>query len=383
MRRLLALAALSALLLVSVVTAQVRYRDPVFTGSNVQAGIQYGSAVNRYSQRTEALLLDLYTPVGDTETRRPAVVVVHGGGFVSGSRGSSRFVAMCRDFARRGYVAATIDYRLAPSTQQRKLPESAEDAQEDTKAAVRWLRKNAVSLGVDTGKIAAIGSSAGGYAVVMASYYREEGKSGNAGFASTIQAVTDLWGGTFDVNEIEAGETPIVIVHGTNDSVVSFQNALDLQKQCGKVGIPVDWHPLTGLGHAPWTEYANLMRWSYDWYYRHLRLAQKNGLTARAGYRSPGTLTFDLVGPAGADAVLYLSFSPASIPFAPHGVIGLNPATLIPMAAMRLPATPGIAERPVTFAVPAGLSGYALHWQAILIDGAKIVSLTNPVKTAF
>ncbi|HHI68479.1 MAG TPA: alpha/beta hydrolase, partial [Planctomycetes bacterium] len=165
----------------------IRFRDPVFSRVNVAKAVPYGAAVNRYTRKMETLLMDIYTPKGDTLAKRPAVVIVHGGGWVSGSRASFQFVRMAKDFALRGYVAASIDYRMAPSKLVRKLPESAEDSQEDTKAAVRFLRRYASRYGVDPGRIAAAGGSAGGFAVVMASYYKEEGKSGNPGWSSKIQ----------------------------------------------------------------------------------------------------------------------------------------------------------------------------------------------------
>ncbi len=184
---------LSCLLPLPPAAAQtaLRFRDPVFSRVDVAKAVPYGAAVNRYTQKTETLLMDIYTPHGDTLRGRPAVVLVHGGGWVSGSRTSFPFVRMAKDLAARGYVAASIDYRMAPSYRVRKLPESAEDSQEDTKAAVRFLRRYASRYGVDPGRIAAAGGSAGGFAVVMASYYKEEGKSGNAGWSSKIQAVAD------------------------------------------------------------------------------------------------------------------------------------------------------------------------------------------------
>lgn len=368
-----------------VASAQVRYRDPVFTHVDVTSALAYGAAVNRYTQKLETLYLDLYTPHGDTEVKRPAVVVVHGGGWVSGSRTNSRFKTLCQDFAMRGYVAVSIDYRMAPNTQQRKLPESAWDSQEDTKAAVRYLRLHAKTYGVDSHRIAAIGSSAGAYAVVMAAYYAAEGNSGNPGHSSKIQAVTDLWGGTYDLKEIEAGEAPLLIAHGTLDPVVPYQNALDLEARCKAVKIPVELHPLTGLGHGPWSEYSKILDWSLDWYYRHLTLAQKDGLRALPGYASPGNLTLELTGPAGMDALLVASFLPARIDLGPLGVVGLNPAHPILAVGVRLPVMPGIAVEPVKFIVPPGLTGFSIYWQAVLTEAASPVpvTLTNAVATRF
>lgn len=365
-------------------TAQLRYRDAVFTTIDVQTGIQYGAAVNYHSNQLEPLLLDLYQPQGDTETRRPAVVVVHGGGFFSGTRRSRRMAQICRDFAARGYVTVSIDYRLAPSQSQRVLPGDAEDAQEDTKAAVRYLRRNAQSLGIDVDRIAAIGSSAGGFAVVMASYYAEEGQSGNAGFSSSIQACTDLWGGCYDLTEIDAADrTPVLIAHGTLDTVVSYQYAIDLDARCRAVGVPVSLNPLVGLGHGPWSEYGFFFGASVDWYYRYLTLAQKNGLDARPGYQSPGRLTLAAAGPAGAHVTLYLALMSANIDLGPLGTLGLNPAYAIQVGGATLPSSSGISRVPFNFQVPPGLTGVDVYWQAVQTENGVPLTLTNPVKTSF
>ena len=83
--------------------------------------------------------------------KRPAVVLVHGGGFRGGARQSYLPVAI--KLAERGYVAATVSYRLAPRHQ---FPAAVEDV----KAAVRYLRANADRFGIDPDRIGAMGGSA-------------------------------------------------------------------------------------------------------------------------------------------------------------------------------------------------------------------------------
>src|SRR3954471_18722279 len=67
--------------------APVRYRDPVFNAVTVTSNVTYGSAVN-LSNETVTLQLDEYQPTGDTVTKRPAIVWVHGGSFTGGSKTS-------------------------------------------------------------------------------------------------------------------------------------------------------------------------------------------------------------------------------------------------------------------------------------------------------
>jgi acetyl esterase/lipase len=99
------------------------------------------------------LQLDLYLPKNKMNIDRPAIVLVHGGGWHSGYR--TNFTPFAIAMAERGYVAATISYRLSSEAQYPA-------AIYDVKAAIRWLRSNAKKYDVDPNKIAVGGGSAGG-----------------------------------------------------------------------------------------------------------------------------------------------------------------------------------------------------------------------------
>ena len=88
--------------------------------------------------------------------RRPAIVFFFGGGWKAGS--PAQFESHCRYLASRGLVAATADYRVAS-----RHGVKADVCVEDAKSAVRWLRANAATLGIDPQRIAAAGGSAGGH----------------------------------------------------------------------------------------------------------------------------------------------------------------------------------------------------------------------------
>lgn len=105
----------------------------------------------RYGKR--ALQLDLYLPTTSITHPKPGIVFVHGGGWRSGYR--TNFTPMAIGLAQRGYVTATISYRLAGEA---KYPAAIHDV----KAAVRWLRRNAKKYGVNPQQIAVAGGSAGG-----------------------------------------------------------------------------------------------------------------------------------------------------------------------------------------------------------------------------
>src|SRR5205085_8578050 len=112
--------------------------------------------------------------VGNSK-KLPAIVCVHGGGFRAGKR--ERWDDTCKMLAQRGYVAATVSYRLAPDYQ---FPAAIHDV----KAAVRWLRAHADRCGIDPDRIGVLGDSAGGHLAqflgVTGGVARFEGDGGNA-----------------------------------------------------------------------------------------------------------------------------------------------------------------------------------------------------------
>ena len=233
----------------------LRYRDPVFSSVAVSPGITYRSAPDN-SGNPVALELDLYQPTGDTVSRRPAVVWVHGGGFAVGDKGSGRNFATY--FARRGYVAVSINYRLlappgcggnpdpTPQCEQAALA-----AQHDAQAAVRWLRANAAFLGVDRDRIAMAGSSAGAITSLLAAWRSEDpGTSGNPEPSSAIRAAVSISGGTPTNEYITAGDAPAIFFHGTADRTVFYSWAVGNAAAMYNLGIPVVLEPFEGAGHG-------------------------------------------------------------------------------------------------------------------------------------
>jgi acetyl esterase len=119
----------------------------------VQRDVLYGVANGK------PLLLDAYVPPDRRDgSLRPAVVMIHGGGFRAGDKAS--WEPEARRVADKGWVAFSIAYRLDEPT---AFPAAVEDAQ----AAVRWARANAAAYGVDPARIGAVGESAGGTLAAM------------------------------------------------------------------------------------------------------------------------------------------------------------------------------------------------------------------------
>jgi pectinesterase len=145
----------------------------------------------RYGDR--ALQLDLYLPARPGAAPLPGIVFVHGGGWRTGVR--ENFAPMAVRMAEHGYAAATISYRLSPEAQ---YPAAVQDA----RAAVRWMRANAARYGIDGGRIAIGGASAGGQiaslAGVSAGVARFEPLAGSVagadGVSSAVQAIVNIDG---------------------------------------------------------------------------------------------------------------------------------------------------------------------------------------------
>jgi acetyl esterase/lipase len=273
----------------------LRYRDAVFANVTVTSNIQYGSAPDLQGNPV-ALRLDLYRPAGDTQTSRPALVWVHGGGFTGGSKTNTVPVDVANTFARLGYVVVSIDYRLlAPGgcVANPSMPActiAALEAQHDAQAAVRWLRANAATYGVDPARIGVGGESAGGITATLVGLHSEDvGSSGNPGFPSTVRGFVSLAGGLPDGLFASAGDAFGLLFHGTADSVVSPSWSAVTAARMLQAGVPAWLQQQEGAGHVPWGQYRALyLEQSNYFLYLALDLAHAAGqppAAARAAER--------------------------------------------------------------------------------------------------
>ncbi len=141
----------------------------------------------RYGKRV--LQLDLYLPVSKIDQARPALIFVHGGGWRSGYR--TNFAPFAMAMAERGYVAATISYRLSGEAQYPA-------AIYDVKTAVRWLRANAKKYDVNPKQIAIAGGSAGGQIAsltgVTAGIFKFDPQAKKSSVSSDVQAIINIDG---------------------------------------------------------------------------------------------------------------------------------------------------------------------------------------------
>ncbi len=234
--------------------APVRYLDIAFSQATVTKDITYGSAVDDKGV-AEALKLDLYRPTGDSSTDRPAVVYVHGGGFVAGDKDQT--AGWARDLAQRGYVVVSIDYRL--SSMAARPPggpitaayiRAVLDAQHDAQAAVRWLRANAATVGIDPGRIGIEGSSAGAVTALAVAYNAvDPGDSGNPGYPSDVRVAVSDSGAVGTVLQ-RPGGAPVMMLNGTADPRALYSEA---KASCDAATAAHLWCTLVtfpGVGHT-------------------------------------------------------------------------------------------------------------------------------------
>jgi acetyl esterase/lipase len=221
---------------------------------------------------------------------RPAIVVIHGGGWLEGDKSSfaSRQDGVpgnIVDFAALGFVAVTINYRLSG-----EAPFPA--ALEDCKCAVRWLRAHAREYHVDPNRIGAYGNSAGGHlALLLGMLGREAGLEGDGPFqneSSLVQAVVsdsgpidllhqyrhdrlrqvvrDFMGGPPEgeqavayrraspLHQVAQGTPPLLLIYGVADDQVPVETADQFVVALARAGLKdVSYHRLAYVDHCPYS----------------------------------------------------------------------------------------------------------------------------------
>lgn len=220
-------------------------RGDVADGIVVTSDVAYGEAPDEVGV-PEVLRLDLYDPAGVPGVR-PALVIVHGGGFDRGDKAEPVYAAMARAFAAQGLVVASVDYRLRPDTYP-DYPVASSDAQHDVQAAVRWLRAHAEDLRLDPARIAVTGHSAGAItALRVATHPDDPGASGTPEQSSEVAAVLAVSG--FLADEVGAATPPLRMLHGAADTLIPVAWADDTCKRWETAGGTCDLLTYDGATH--------------------------------------------------------------------------------------------------------------------------------------
>lgn len=269
----------------------------------------------------QSMHFDLYTPNRDTLKNRPLMVLLHGGAFIIGDKATPTVQELAFDFARKGYVVATINYRMGfnPASKS-SLERSAYRAVQDARAALRYLSFNASAYNIDPDYVFLGGSSAGAITSLNTAFMKNDERPESSGAnlwrmqkdlggldestntllnTFSIKAVANLWGAVNDTSIIDKEEQiPVLSFHGDADKIVPFAynypftdldttwtsnivgklyGSLFIDKRLKNQGIHSELVVFPGAGHEPQYEqnsYARIMNTimtrTTDFYFRSM-----------------------------------------------------------------------------------------------------------------
>ena len=234
----------------------IDFLTPQF-GVQQEMDLAYGTQ-ERFNGQQEVLRLNLFKPVGDGQTERPLIVLVHGGGFFDGHRDDLN--ALCTDLAAQGWVAATVGYRLdfygtwllgSPwAYDPAEVIRAAYRAQQDVRGAVRYLKGRAAQDSSSTTNVYLLGFSAGAISALHAAFVDDpaekpaacgaigpvthlftnyprpdlgpiEGTSSLNGQTEEVRGVVSFYGGLLDTNMVGPTlDKRLYLYHQTGDPIV-------------------------------------------------------------------------------------------------------------------------------------------------------------------
>jgi para-nitrobenzyl esterase len=226
----------------------VRYIDDVFAAADTT----YFNVVYRIGKTFRgadtALKMDIYQPLGDTIGRRPVIIFIHGGAFYAGSEKDSNAKFLCASFAKKGYVTASIGYRLgiawrpgiSKADSINLQLEAVYRANQDARAAIRYIKKYSAFGRLDTTRIFVVGGSAGAATAINVAYLENNELSADflvrngpvdlqgiggfdySGFSAKVKGIVNIEGFIYDSSWIDTGDIPIFSFYGTSDPFYRF-----------------------------------------------------------------------------------------------------------------------------------------------------------------
>lgn len=273
-----------------------RYAADTFTAYTTTSNITFGANLTA-SNANYTLTMDVYQPTGDVETNRPLIIWAHGGSFIGGSKTDGDVVALSQRFAKKGYVCASINYRLGLTPfDSVGAVRAVLRAVQDMKASIRFFYKDKLTTDtykIDTNNIFIGGSSAGAITALHTAYLDKscevnyyinpsslvtlggmEGYSGNQCYSTKIKGVINLCGALGRYGWIQPGDVPFCSLHGTIDATVKYNRGfaaplgiqlilLDgsrmLKEQANAIGLNNPFYTWYGKDHVPYASNAAYM----------------------------------------------------------------------------------------------------------------------------
>lgn len=245
------LTALCLLALSASLPAQTPQKYP-----ELPAGVKMDANI-AYDTHKETVL-DVFQPAEPAAGKRPGVIVIHGGGWVGGTK-EGQWDNFVRRYLERGFVVANVEYRLAKAA-------TAPAAVEDSLKAANWFLQNASKYNVDKKRVVVTGGSAGGHLSLMVGMTP---KSAKLGKPAKVAAVVNFYGIT-DVGDqlagtnmrqyavtwvpdspgrialahrvspmtyVRRGLPPILTLHGDADQTVPYEHGVKLTRALNDAGV--------------------------------------------------------------------------------------------------------------------------------------------------
>lgn len=231
----------------------------------LQKDIEYGRAGD--------VSLKLNASVPDGPGPFPAVIIVHGGGFTGGNK-QVYVTPMFEPLTQAHFAWFSIDYRLAP---QYKFPAAVEDVDR----AIEYVKSHAAQYKVDAHRIALLGESAGGYMVsyagtqkekkwrvaavvsfygphnLMGEYEMRKRQGAAPGALTAFLGITTWDKKAFDllkkdspINRVSKGMPPFLLLHGTADTLVDYQQSVDMCARLRQAGDACELYTVDGGKHG-------------------------------------------------------------------------------------------------------------------------------------
>ena len=259
--------------------------------SNDYAKIISSGIAKTLSKKDFDLYMDLYLPKGDTMKHRPLVMFIHGGGFYIGDKRDNPIVLWCQHYAKMGYVAVSINYRMGFKPAKTSIERCGYCAVQDAHAAMRFLIHNKEKYRIDPDYLFVAGSSAGGVTTLNLAFMRNANRpeSADGGLLTDalgdiessgnslketfkIRCIANMWGAVHDIDMINNAKTSIISFHGDADRVVPYgaevpfkdiklhisnlffnkmYGSKPIHERAKKLGYREELHIFKGCGHAP------------------------------------------------------------------------------------------------------------------------------------
>lgn len=241
----------------------------------VQSGQQYATGLLEHGV-SQPLYIDAYLPVqcqdGPVGHAQP-VMLIAGGGFNTIQRDGEQMVEIADGLARDGFAVFAIDHRLRLWHGLRAVSETKSPAEldayyrrvisnkspyggdqhfqtliamEDGYKAISWIRSRAVDYSLDVQSFGLLGTSSGASTVLSLEYGGDD-----TGFAPLrSKAVVDLWGDLYPHAYLERAESPLLVVAGTADRVIKYEQTTDLMGRASQVGLDATRITMPGVSHG-------------------------------------------------------------------------------------------------------------------------------------